>query len=472
MRINKIKFFFVGIASLGLVGCTDIVNDQLDPDGVIEENVFKTLKNSERVVLGSYSRLPLESNIYAQSLISDELKFIQSNNGSGKEVHGWTFTSQTGELSGVWSGAYASISNANKFLLNFDKIPATSATDIALKNQLKGEALAIRAFNHFLLIRSYSPKYQASALGIPYVKTDGIYETPSRPTMLQTYQQIIADCNDAYPLLANVPATTKNRFNQAAVRAMQAYIALEMNEFDLAITYANQALVFNSTLANSLATVQAIWTDTNTSELLFFQTSIPGSVTAAPGSLFTSNTLANGGIIDWNPSVTLYGKFSATDFRRARYFSGTPAAPYTNFIVNKYPGATDNYGVNNVKVFRVADLYMILAEAHARKATPDLTASFAAYSTLRTARNAGASIAFVDQNDAITKILDERYREFAWEGSRFFDLKRNGKLVTRQGDDIYPINPATTLTDINKYTFPIPIFEVQANPNMQQNPGY
>lgn len=470
MKINKIKLFLIGISSLSIVSCTDLVNDQLDPDGVIEENVFKTVKNSEQVVLGAYSRMPMGANIYAQALLTDELKFNQQNNGQGKEVHSWTFTSGTGEFGSVWYGAYGSISSANKLLLNFDKIQATTQADIDLKNQLRGEALALRAFNHFLLVRSFSPKYNPTALGIPYVTSDDIYAKPSRPTMQETYQAIMNDCNEAYPLLANT--TAKNRFNQAAVRTMQAYVALEMGNFDQAITYANQALAFNSAMANSLATVQAIWTDTNTSELIFFQTSIPGSVTAAPGTYFTTNALTSGGAIYWNPSVTLYGKFTSSDFRRARYFSGTAADPYNTFIVNKYPGSTGNFGVNNVKIFRVADLYMILAEAHARKSTPDLTASFNAYAAVRTARNAGASVAFADQNDAITKILDERYKEFAWEGSRLFDLKRNGRLITRQGVDVYILNPIPTLTDVNRYTYPIPTSETQANPNIQQNPGY
>jgi hypothetical protein len=470
MKISKIKFFLIGISSLSIISCTDLVNDQLDPDGVIEENVFRTVKNSEQVVLGAYSRMPMGANIYAQALLTDELKFNQQNNGQGKEVHSWTFTSGADEFSSVWYGAYGSISSANKLLINFDKIQATTQADIDLKNQLRGEALALRAFNHFLLVRSFSPKYNPSALGIPYVTSDDIYARPSRPTMQETYQAIMDDCNAAYPLLAN--ATAKNRFNQAAVRTMQAYIALEMGSFDQAITYANQALTFNSTLASTLATVQAMWTDTNTNELIFFQTSIPGSVTAAPGTYFTTNALNSGGAIYWNPSVTLYNKFTTSDFRRTRYFAGTPTDPYNTFIVNKYPGTSGNFGINNVKIFRVADLYMILAEAHARKATPDLVASFNAYSTLRTARNAGTSVAFTDQNDAITKILDERYKEFAWEGSRLFDLKRNGRLITRQGVDIYILNPIPTLTDLNRYTYPIPTSETQANTNIQQNPGY
>lgn len=470
MKLNKLKLFLFSVSSFVVFSCTDLVNENLDPDGVIQENVFKDVNNAEQVVLGAYSRMPLGANLYAQALISDELRFGPQNNGQGKEVHSWLFTAGQGEFSNIWYGAYGSISSANKFLLNFDKIPATNQSQSDLKNQLKGEALALRAFNHFLLVRLFSPKYNAGALGVPYVTTDDIFARPSRPTMQATYQAILDDCNAAYPLLAN--ATAKNRFNQPAVRALQAYVALEMGNFDQAITYSNQALAFNSALANSLATVQAIWTDANTTELLFFQTNIAGSASSAPGAFFTTNLLTSNGQIYFNPSVTLYNKFASTDYRRNRYFSGSAAAPFDNFIINKYPGSSGNYGINNIKVYRVADLYMILAEANARKANPDLTAAYNAYATLRTARNAGTSAQFIDQSDAISKILEERNREFAWEGSRFIDLKRNGKLVTRQGVDIYPVNPATTLSDINRYTFPIPTSETQANPNIQQNQGY
>ncbi|WP_312341023.1 RagB/SusD family nutrient uptake outer membrane protein [Chryseobacterium binzhouense] len=470
MKLNKIKLFLFSISSLIVFSCTDLVNENLDPDGVIEENVFKDVNNAEQVILGAYSRMPLGANLYAQALISDELRFGPQNNGQGKEVHSWLFTAGQSEFADIWYGAYRSISSANKLLLNFDKIPTSNQTQTDLKNQLRGEALALRAFNHFLLVRSFSPKYNAGAMGIPYVINDDIYARPTRPTMQVTYQSIMDDCNAAYPLLAN--ATAKNRFNQAAVRAMQAYIALEMGNFDQAITFSNQALAFNNTLANTLATVQAIWTDANTTELLFFQTNIAGSASAAPGAYFTTNALTSNGQIYFNPSVTLFNKYSANDFRRARYFSGNASTPFNNFIVNKYPGSSGNYGINNIKIYRVADLYMILAEANARKSTPDLIASYNAYLTLRNARNAGSSSPFIDQNDAINKILEERNREFAWEGSRFFDLKRNGRLVTRQGVDIYPVNPATTLTDINRYTYPIPTSETQANPNIQQNSGY
>ncbi|MBW8361624.1 MAG: RagB/SusD family nutrient uptake outer membrane protein [Kaistella sp.] len=469
--MNKIKLLVLFSASLFLTNCTDLVNDNLDPDGVIEENVFKTVENAEKVVLGAYSGIPTSANIYAQALLTDELKYGAQNNGQGKEVHSWTFTSGQGEFAGVWYGAYGSISNANKFLLNFDKISAVNPAEISLKNQLKGEALALRAFNHFLLVRSYSPKYNPGALGVPYVVTDDIFAQPSRPTMQETYAAIMADADAAYPLLPATTPDNKFRFNKGALRAMQAYVALEMNNFDAAITYADEALAFNSTLASTLGTVQATWTDANRDELYFYQANLPGSASAAPGALFTTTALASGGLIYWHPSVTLYSKFAAGDFRRTRYFSGNPTT-LSSFIVNKYPGTSGNFGINNVKIFRVADMYLVKAEAYARKATPDLVASYTSYLAVRTARNAGASTGFTSQTDAVDRILEERWKEFAWEGSRLFDLKRNGKLVTRQGGDIYILNPVPTLTDLNRYTYPIPTAETQANPNIQQNPGY
>ncbi|TXF76229.1 RagB/SusD family nutrient uptake outer membrane protein [Chryseobacterium sp.] len=469
--MNKIKLLVLLSASLFLTNCSDLMNDNLDPDSVIEENVFKTVENAERVVLGGYSAIPTNSNIYAQALLTDELKYGPKNNGQGKEVHSWTFTSGTAEFAGVWYGAYGSISNANKFLLNFDNIPAITNDDISKKNQLKGEALALRAFNHFLLVRSFSPKYSPAALGVPYVVTDDIFAQPSRPTMQETYAAIMADADAAYPLLPDTNPNNKFRFTKGAIRAMQAYVALEMNNFDAAITYADQALAINSYLANSLGTVQGTWTDANKDELYFYQANFPGSASAAPGALFTTTAISSGGLVYWNPSVTLYNTFAAGDFRRTRYFSGN-TLNFNTFIVNKYPGVSGNYGINNVKLFRVADMYLVKAEAYARKAAPDLVASYNAYLAVRTARNAGASIGFSSQTDAVDRILEERWREFAWEGSRLFDLKRNGKLITRQGVDIYPLNPIPTLTDINRYTYPIPTSETNANPNIQQNPGY
>jgi len=206
MKLNKLKLFLFSVSSFVVFSCTDLVNENLDPDGVIQENVFKDVNNAEQVVLGAYSRMPLGANLYAQALISDELRFGPQNNGQGKEVHSWLFTAGQGEFSNIWYGAYGSISSANKLLLNFDKIPATNQSQSDLKNQLKGEALALRAFNHFLLVRLFSPKYNAGALGVPYVTTDDIFARPSRPTMQATYQAILDDCNAAYPLLANATA--------------------------------------------------------------------------------------------------------------------------------------------------------------------------------------------------------------------------------------------------------------------------
>lgn len=472
--MNKIKYLIFFSISLLLTNCNNIVDENRDSDSVIEENVFTRVDNAEKVILGAYSRMPLGANIYAQALISDELKFGPDNNGQGKEVHSWQFTSGTGEFASIWSGAYSSILNANKVLLNFDKIQALTPEDAALKNQLRGEALALRAFNHFLLVRAFSPKYSATALGIPYVTSDDIFAQPSRPSMAETYQKIMADANDAYPLLPVQDLTNENRhrFTKAALRAMQAYISLEMGDFDGAISFADQALAFNSNLANTSANVQATWTDANKNELYFYQVNIPTSFSSAPGRLFTTNALTSGGLIYFNPGVNLFSKFSTSDYRRTRFFSGTNAAPYKTFIVNKYPGTSGNYGVNNIKIFRVADMHLVKAEAYARKSTPDLASSYASYLLVRTARNAGASTLFTSSTEAVDKILEERWKEFAWEGSRFFDVKRNGRLFTRVGVDIYPISPVATLSDVNRYTFPIPTSEIFANPNIQQNPGY
>jgi hypothetical protein len=74
---------------------------------------------------------------------------------------------------------------------------------------------------------------------------------------------------------------------------------------------------------------------------------------------------------------------------------------------------------------------------------------------------------------AITTIMDERFKELAYEGHRFWDLKRRNLPVVRLTVDLPQVNAATTLAAGNfRFLLPIPNAEIQANPVIQQNPGY
>ena len=110
------------------------------------------------------------------------------------------------------------------------------------------------------------------------------------------------------------------------------------------------------------------------------------------------------------------------------------------------------------------------AEAYARQG--NLSAAFTDYKKLRDARNAGASSSFVSQSAALDAIFEERGRELAYEGFRLSDIKRFGKTIARDAKDSRPGYTKLSLTDIYKYTLPIPQVERFANPNIKQNTDY
>ena len=130
-----------------------------------------------------------------------------------------------------------------------------------------------------------------------------------------------------------------------------------------------------------------------------------------------------------------------------------------------------NRGLADIKLIRTAEILLLKAEAYARKGS-DLVNAFTSYKILRDARNAGESVAFTSQQDALDKILEERDRELCYEGFRLRDIKRFGKTVARDAADSRANYTNLNFTDVNKFTLPIPQAEIFSNPNIKQNTGW
>ncbi len=82
-------------------------------------------------------------------------------------------------------------------------------------------------------------------------------------------------------------------------------------------------------------------------------------------------------------------------------------------------------------------------------------------------------MALATKDAAITAIMEERFKELAYEGHRFWDLRRRNLPVVRLVADLAQVNATTTLAAGNfRFVLPIPQTEMQANPLMVQNAGY
>src|SRR5690606_33865779 len=156
---------------------------------------------------------------------------------------------------------------------------------------------------------------------------------------------------------------------------------------------------------------------------------------------------------------------------------------FSGFIYNhivKYSGRPgSSAGVVDVKVVRGAEVYLILAEAAAR--TGDDATALDALDAVRSRRYEPFLSSGETGNALLNAILLERRLELAFEGFRYYDLKRLGLPIIRsasEGDYAdgsgtpAPAGAQVIPANDNRFTLPIPTAERQANPNFEQSPGY
>lgn len=480
--MKNIKIAFCSLLLMAAATSCEKVLDVKETDFIGGDIALKTVGNTEQGVIGAYAGMNTEMGILFNSVMSDEVKTAEFYNSA--TVHEWTFGPNDISIRDQFTAVrlyYRVIDRVNRVLQAVPVADSIKTTDnTALRNRVRGEALFLRAFCHFELVRYYSGNYDPTALAMEYVETPGLTATP-RIAMEPYFAKLRADLAAAKPLL---PATTADvyRANALAVTGLQARIALYQRDWATAATAATEYI--NALPLATAAQFPAIWTDANTSVETAFRLRRTNAIGGRIGSLYrgTSASATAIGTVTWAPTNELWNAYDQTnDVRFAAYLRNEPllaAANRPSRLVNKYAGTTygtPNENVADAKVFRTGEMILIRAEARAEQ--NDLIGAAADVNALRAARITGAlPLVFASKDAAITAILNERFRELAFEGHRFWDLKRRGLPVTREG--VIPTGDApnansTTLPAGNfRFTLPIPQAELDANPAYQQNPGY
>jgi starch-binding outer membrane protein, SusD/RagB family len=406
------------------------------------------------------------SDIYVSALVSDEAKLGFDNAGQGALTYRYQYASDNtagGDVIGAFGAYYAVIDQINRVLPFIPKVTGTSAEE-PRRNILKAQLLAMRGISHFGLLKSYCKNYDpADPRGIPILLTSDPLGKPKRNTMGEVMAQIEKDLSDAKALLpvetvASFRDTTMNKIN---IAAYQARIALFKNDYASAITYSTE--VINSAVKPLVtgSNFTGIWTDANSNETLF---RIRYATSTAVGALWTTT----GGQYYVAPSDKLTATYTATDIRKNAY-TGVNGS---NSFVNKYFTSSRGGRVVDLKACRIAEMYLIRAEAYAKRSSPDLLLGAADLNALRAQRIVPyTNQSFATAADLVTAVLAEKYKELFLEGFRLWDLKRNNLPVQRNASDA---NSAWQTLDANNYRFvmPIPKSELLLNPNMTQNDGY
>jgi hypothetical protein len=290
--------------------------------------------------------------------------------------------------------------------------------------------------------------------------------------MGEVMAQIESDLSEAKALL---PAVTFIDFrdtvmNKVNVAAYQARVALYKKDYDNAVTYATEVISSGIKPLASGAQFSAIWTDDVDDEILF---RIRYATSTAIGGLWTTT----GGNIYIAPSDKLVSSYVSGDIRLSAYI-GTNGAG--NKYVKKFFSSSRGGRVVDLKACRTSEMYLIRAEANAKKASPDLTAASADINFLRSKRITGyTDQTFPTASSVIDATLQERYKELAFEGFRLFDLKRWGLGFTRgTPQNLGAINVGSNYNTINiaatdpQFVWGLPTYEININTNLVQNKGW
>lgn len=442
--------------------------DSIDPS-----KAFRNLADVNMGALGAYA--PVDYTlISATAIVSDEVTLPTENTVSNTDSYRWLYNSSYGSVTSAWSEYYVIIDRLNRVLEAIPNIPVNSSQQ-GLLDQYHGEMLALRAYSHFELLRAYSSSYEPNGMGVPYIKKHELIYPP-RPTVKENFDEINADLAEAKTLIPE-GFSDKTRITRTAVSAMQARVALYAKDWANAIIYSSEVIAKEPLATKS--DFAKIWLDQSTAEVIWELARVAGD--SQIGSAFFRQT---GAIVLYAPAFKLINVFNKKDDIRFQDYITYDQARKDNsggkksaYLVNKYNGSDTRYpGLTNIKLFRTGEMYLIRAEAQVEKdnSATGINAAAKDLNDLRRARIFSyTDQTFTDKQTLVNAIYDERFKELAFEGHRFFDLKRRNLPVERIAEDVINASGAVKLDPTAaQYNFPIPADEMSVNKSMIQNPNY
>lgn len=465
LYIKQLLNFTIVLFAFGAISSCSKELDLHPSDQIDASKAFRNMDDLNKGAIGAYALLGYD-DITNTSLVSDECMLPTENTtGGGVATHRWQYDGSSGTVTGYFGDNYVVIDRLNRVLDAIDKV-SSSPSDAPIKSQYRAEMLALRAYCHFELLRNYASKYETGALGVAYM-TASVISLPARLSFEETISKIKEDLMAAKAIM---PATftDKSRITLPAISAIQARVALYEKNWTDAVTYSTEAI--SSLPLASKTQFPDIWKDKSDAEV-FWKLK---KVSSADGLLGNFYYNANN-LVLFAPAKKLIDQFNVTnDIRFASYIKidnnrGTNRTPN---IVIKYVGGSAIKNLADVKLFRTGEMYLIRSEANAELSK--LTEANTDLNYLRAARiNGYADTTYSSKGDMINALMTERFKELAFEGQRFFDLKRRNLSIQRLPEDAINALGADLLTPAQpQYAFPLPDSELKVNKNMNQNPGY
>ncbi|MDR1746962.1 MAG: RagB/SusD family nutrient uptake outer membrane protein [Tannerella sp.] len=503
--MEKIKFSTIilsAVICLTFASCKDFL-DVLPSESVPSSQSIGNVADARIAINGVY-RLMTSSSYYGRTMILySEFKGgdfgLTTTAIAGDALYFFYHNPQSNSYSDVWSQGYIVLLQVNNIIANIESgnVTTPTAADEKELNAIKGQALTVRAFVHFDLARIY---------GYPYMKDNGaslgatiVTEVlPAkaqlgRNTVSECYAQAITDLNSALPLLEG--STKKNgAISYYAAKALLARIYLYKGDWDNAYSNAKDVIDNGGYTPYTAENWVESWTKQFGSESIFELYVVPNESDLGSSSLRSYYAPRGTSRRDLGPMMVSDGFFSMfkqpvhdTDVRWGVFgpdeFANGLSAAHTipdrkGWMMKYEDDGKSNPSAVNIKVIRLSEVLLIAAEAALKKSSPDKANAVNWINTVRKRNPALDDLTTAaDNNTLIDEIFLQRRIELIGEGHRYFDILRVGGTVhfTDGGEwSAIPDGGRTSTVDWNFYrcVLPIGINEINANPVIQQNPGY
>ncbi|PWG80073.1 RagB/SusD family nutrient uptake outer membrane protein [Pararcticibacter amylolyticus] len=474
-------------------------------DRVSEETAFQSIDNARKALNGIYRILYTQyTNQHrdGQGAIMINLDamgedYVRTNASYVYHYQSYRWTAHRNVADAnvnafTYAFYYIIVSNANMIITNIESIEGAEED----KKVLRGEALALRGWAHFQLVQLYGKRYDATAKpnnqpGVPIVVTASTKGQP-RATVEEVYTQINSDLDAA---LENLSASRANKthVNANVVKGFKARVALAMQDWDNAVKYAREARTGAGFLMTNAQYLQGFSRIDNPEWMWGIVQ--PSDQVPAYGSFFAyMSANFNSAFTRVNPKCInsqLYAKIPAGDIRKKLWWDGT-TADAVNFpgVLNtdgtrvsgqtrtiyqhrKYLVPDYNNRAGDIPYMRIAEMYLIEAEALARSGKDSEAAS--ALLPLAVNRNPSYTLSTNTGAALIEEIMIQRRVELWGEGFRFLDLKRTNADLDRRNTN-HKLDVANIMyvpAGDNSWQWLIPQDEIDANEAMgpeDQNP--
>lgn len=502
--MKKIKSLLTIVLALVLtVSCDDAIDIIQDGELPMDLNNEADL---EQYLKGQiYANVDASSEIALTAVFTDEVSIGVDNGGQDISLHRFFLNQSDGYVADIWLSHYTVINGVNRLLKEAEDIPVTTKYSSIL-----AEARVLRAYSYLQLLSFYSTDMSNdNALGVMLL--DFVPELSTRlprVTNGEIFELIESDLEFGSANLIELNTDQAYKYvTKSMINSVYARMYLYRKNYTLAKQYAetvknSSGLTLSPTNATATSSVYTrMWGDLAPTGLtpavntargeIIFALSRPAAGTWGniASNFYFNTTDADGGAF-LEMGRNLFNNLATNDTRRRDFVDSsakisTVYETHPNYIdldilpINKYPGKGNATPLrNDLKIFRLSEIYFILAECAIFQG--DLTAA-AQYikdvKQIRLITGTAPTLAYANATAAFGDLLDERRKELCYEGFRYLDIKRLGVLANRSidrhpTDDQIKSLPTTISNTDYRFTLPIPQSEVSGNPTIQQNPGY